>query len=157
MLPYVERRVCRSFASYLTSWVMTFSNCLLSKDHHKSPNTTPEAFSITMYSTPTGLESLSKLHAKTFSTGICNWYLRKSMVATSLAVRYRAGTAFRNGILAITSWPSSIVNRNTRLKPPSASFLMETHLSRPTDSAAILCRFTTSNETYRSSMCCFSL
>jgi hypothetical protein len=71
--------------------------------------------------------------------------LTKSIVATSLAVVKCGTPAFGLGTLATTSRPFSIDMRNALLNMPSGYFLIETHRSAPTDSAAILASLFMSN------------
>jgi len=68
--------------------------------------------------------------------------LTKSIVATSEAVDLNGGPALGFGIRAITVDPLSITNLKTILNPPSASLVIDTHVSAPLHLAAILLSFT---------------
>lgn len=121
-------------ASVLSIWTICFkisTSCGPFMLSHTSFNITPGCFSMMIYSTPTMLSGSREFHA--YIRGIGRWRislsLKKSiysfyqdkkrvlhtkfMVATSLAVVKWGRPALGFGSFAITSLPSSMVNRNT--------------------------------------------
>jgi hypothetical protein len=83
--------------------------------------------------------------------------LRYRRTATSDAVVYLGGPAIGNGILAMSSLPSSLRNRSALLNPPSSFSIAYTGESCSPMDAAIAQSLSTSNLTYLRPSALFSL